>query len=175
VNLSNNRVKLVRLDESDYELFVQLRTCPDIMEHIYTPFTEQEAKERFNVHLKPWSMDSAEWLSFTIVLLSTDEKVGDIGLKIVDRRNLIGEVGFMLKKESQGLGIGTQALSLIKELAFERLNLKALTAVCSVNNSASYSLLEKHDFARQECRIANTLINGQYVDDYVYRLENNVK
>ena len=120
-------------------------------------------------------MDSAEWLSFTIVLLSTNEKVGDIGLKIVDRRNLIGEVGFMLKKESQGLGIGTQALSLIKELAFERLNLKALTAVCSVNNSASYSLLEKHDFARQECRIANTLINGQYVDDYVYRLENNVK
>lgn len=172
MNLTNDIVTLSRFTESDIDLFSEIRTSPVMMEHVYDVFSLEACKERFKVHLLPWSIESKHWLSFVITYKETNEKVGDIGFKVIDPEQKIGEVGFMVRPGFQGKGIGTAALSLIVELAFRQFGFNKLTAICSINNTASYSLLEKHGFVREKKLKNNSKINGQYVDDFYYVLEN---
>ena len=171
MKLSNKTVELSLYTESDFNTYSEMRMSPEMMENIYDTFSLEEAKERFSVHLKPWSIKSDHWLSLTIALNLTKEKVGDIGFKVIDYENKIGEVGFMLKRGFQGKGIGYSALSLIKELAFEKLKFNKLVATCSTTNIASYSLLEKHGFSRVKILKDSVVINKQSIDSFIYELK----
>ncbi len=170
MQLTGQRIKLSLFDDSDLELFVEISMCPKMMEHVYDPFSFEEANEAFNAKSQPWSMESDSWLSFGITEISTDEKIGSIGLKITNHASKIAEVGFMIKLSAQGKGFAGEALSLVKNYALFELNLNKLVATCSVNNTGSYKLLEKFGFSREGCLKQNVIINGQYVDDYIYGL-----
>ncbi len=170
MQLVSNRLILSPFDNSDKALFIELSMCPEIMKHVYDPFTYDEAKEAFIEKSKPWTITSNGWLSLGITEISSGEKLGNIGLKIVDHQAKLAEVGFMLKDCAQGKGFGREALSLIKEYAFTKLNLSKLIAICSVSNEGSYRLLEKSGFVREDRLDQNTIVNNNFVDDYVYGL-----
>jgi len=140
------------------------------MEHIHTPFSQEEAIEAFKVKAKPWTPDSAHWLTLGINELTRGEKLGNIGLKIIDHDAKIAEVGFILKPDAKGKGYASEALSLVKDYAFMELGLNKLVALCSVANAGSYRLLEKSGFTREGYLKQNTKINDKYVDDYSYGL-----
>ena len=76
----------------------------------------------------------------------------------------------MIKQSAQGKGYAGEALSLLKDYAYNHLHLNKLIALCSVNNTGSSGLLEKLGFIREGCLQQNTLISNQYVDDYIYGL-----
>ena len=170
VQLTGKRIQLSPLDHSDKDLFIELSMSAQMMEHVYTPCTYDEAKGAFEAKSQPWSEASDSWLTLGITELATAEKLGSIGVKIVNHEAKIGEVGFMMKPSAQGQGFASEALSLLKEYAFAELKLNKLTAICSVNNLGSYKLLEKLGFAREGCLRQNTLINNELVDDYLYGL-----
>jgi ribosomal-protein-alanine N-acetyltransferase len=79
-------------------------------------------------------------------------------------------VGYLLKIEAQGKGVASEALTLIKNYAFTTLNLNKLVASCSLNNIGSYKVLEKAGFIREGCLKQNSILNGKYIDDYIYGL-----
>jgi RimJ/RimL family protein N-acetyltransferase len=76
----------------------------------------------------------------------------------------------MIKPSAQGKGFAGEALSIIKDYALSELNLNKLVATCSVNNIGSFKLLEKQGFIREGRLKQNMIINGEYVDDYIYGL-----
>ena len=170
MQLVDESIELSPFKASDFELFLEIITCPQLMEHVYDPLTYDEAKSSFEQRLPPWHFESDNWRSFTIAESINGEKIGYISLRIVDHEAKIAEVGFMIKANAQGKGIGSKALKLIKQYAFETLILNKLVAFCSVDNVGSFSLLEKEDFSREGCLKQNTLINNQYRDDYAYGL-----
>ena len=143
---------------------------PVMMEHVSDPCSYEEANEAFIAKSQPWSMESDGWLSFGISDIATGEKLGSIGLKITNHEAKIAEVGFMIKPSAQGKGFAGEALYLIKNYALSELNLNKLVATCSVNNVSSFKLLEKQGFSREGCLKKNIIINGKYVDDYIYGL-----
>lgn len=168
--LVGQRIQLSIFDDSDLPLYVEISMCPEMMEHVYEPLSFEEANEAFNSKLQPWSLESDSWLSFSLTELSTNDKVGNIGIKITNHDAKIAEVGFMIKRSAQGKGYASEALSLLKYYAFMQLNLNKLVATCSIDNTGSYQLLEKLGFSREGCLKQNVVIKGQYVDDYVYGL-----
>jgi len=170
VHLTGQRIKLSPFDESDLDLFVEISMSPVMMEHVYDPCSYEEANEAFIAKSQLWSMESDGWLSFGISEVATGEKLGNIGLKITNHEAKIAEVGFMIKPSAQGKGFAGEALGLVKNYALSELNLNKLVATCSVNNAGSFKLLEKHGFSREGCLKENVIINGKYVDDYIYGL-----
>jgi RimJ/RimL family protein N-acetyltransferase len=170
VHLAGQRIKLSPFDESDFDLFVEISMSPVMMEHVYDPCSYEEANEAFIAKSQPWSMESDGWLSFGISEVATSEKLGSIGLKITNHEAKIAEVGFMIKPSAQGKGFAGEALSLVKDYALSELNLNKLVATCSVSNTGSFKLLEKHGFIREGCLRQNVIISGKYVDDYIYGL-----
>ncbi|MCJ8294997.1 MAG: GNAT family N-acetyltransferase [Colwellia sp.] len=170
MKLTGTRIELSPFDHSDKDLFIELSMSAQMMEHVYTPFTFEEAKTAFEAKSQPWTATSDSWFTLGITEISTREKLGSIGVKIVNHEAKIGEVGFMMKPSVQGKGFASEALSLLKDYALTELKLNKLTAICSVNNIGSYKLLEKLGFSREGCLRENTLINNELVDDYLYGL-----
>ncbi len=140
------------------------------MEHVSDPFTYDEAKESFLSKSTPWTFKSDGWLCLGMTDISSGEKLGSIGLKIINHSAKIAEIGFMLKRSVQGKGFAREALELLKDHALTTLNLNKLVAICSVNNKGSYKLLEKSGFVREGCLRHNSLINNKLIDDFVYGL-----
>jgi ribosomal-protein-alanine N-acetyltransferase len=105
-----------------------------------------------------------------ITEIACGKKVRWIALKIINHEAKIVEVGFILKSNVHRKGIISHAFELLQKYAFNELNLNKLVAFYSVNNTASYKVLEKLGFAREGCFIEHTLINHQYVDIYAYGL-----
>lgn len=174
MQLESNRIKLSLFDESDLSLFIEMSTCPQLMKHIYKPFTVEEAKAAFYDKSKPWTFACDQWLCFGIADISTGEKLGNIGLKIVNSEQKVAEIGFMLKVVAQGKGIASEALKLLINYAFCDVTINKLVAYCSTDNIASYRLLEKVGFIREACLKNNTTINNMPVDDYAYGLYTSV-
>ncbi|MCO4799638.1 MAG: GNAT family N-acetyltransferase [Colwelliaceae bacterium] len=170
MQLADEIIELSPFKDSDFEFFQKIITCPQMMEHVYDPLTYDEAKCSFQERLPPWKFESDKWRSFIITEITNGEKLGYISLRVVNHEAKIAEVGFMIKAGAQGKGIGSKALKLMKQYAFDTLMLNKLVAFCSVHNSGSYSLLEKEDFFRESCLKENTLMNNQYRDDYAYGL-----
>ena len=170
MQLTGYRIRLIPFDASDLDLFIEISMSPVMMEHVCDPCSLEEAKEAFIAKSQPWSTESDGWLSFGISEELTSEKLGSIGLKITNHESQIAEIGFMIKPSAQGKGFAGESLNLIKNFAFTELKLNKLVATCSVENASSYKLLEKCGFIREGCLKQNTIINGEYVDDYIYGL-----
>ena len=170
MKIIGERIKLSPFDNSDKALFIEMSMCSQIMKHVVEPCSYDEAKAAFEAKSTPWHESSDNWLSLGITESSTGEKLGNIGIRIVNHQAKIAEVGFLLKAAAQGKGFAGEALNLVKGYAFSELNLNKLMAVCSVDNNGSYKLLEKIGFSREGCLKQNTVINNQLVDDYLYGL-----
>ena len=141
-----------------------------MMEHVYKPFSYEDASAAFTAKSQPWTIESDGWLSLGILDITTGEKLGNIGLKIVNYEAKIAEVGYLIKQSAQGKGFVAEALSLLRDYTLIELALNKLTATCSVQNIDSFKLLEKLGFIREGCLQQNSLINAKYIDDYVYGL-----
>ena len=170
MKISGDRIKLRLLDDSDWELFKHLNTSPQIMEHVYEPFSIEETKKRFEERTQPWNDKSDQWLCLAIDEIDSGKKLGSIGLKITNHQAKIAEIGYLLKTDAHGKGFATEALLLIKKYALTTLKLNKLVATCSSNNIGSYKVLEKAGFLREGCLKQNSIINNKYSDDYIYGL-----
>ncbi len=173
-SLKGKRILLKSFDHSDFELFKQLWMCPINMKYIYTPLDFSAAEALFEQRSCHWHSEGNEWLSLSINCLETDEKLGNIGLKIIDDKGKIAEVGFMIKASAHGKGFGFETVTLLTEFAFFTLKLAELHAVCATANLASCALLEKAGFIRSKLLKGNTEINGIFVDDYLYILQKEI-
>ena len=170
MEITDESIRLVPFDDSYLKVFMEIYTSPQMMKHVYGPFSYDEAKVAFDERSQPWNIRSDKWLSLSITEINSSEKLGNIGLKIINHDAKIAEVGFMIKASAQGKGIAGNALRLLMRYAFNDLKLNKLVAYCSVRNTGSYTLLENQGFFREGCLKQNSLINNNYVDDYAYGL-----
>ncbi|MBQ4849843.1 GNAT family N-acetyltransferase [Pseudoalteromonas sp. MMG012] len=164
-------VKLAPLNQSDWALFLEMNQCSRVMKYVYDCLPLEVIRFNFSQRIIRTSKESESWY-FSITDSKTNEKVGNIGMQLIDKKQGISEVGFMLKPNAHGKGYATDALKLLVEHAFETLHMQELTATCATNNIGSYKLLEKVGFTRIRKLTKNTMIKGVLVDDSVYSITN---
>ncbi|MBT6538051.1 MAG: GNAT family N-acetyltransferase [Francisellaceae bacterium] len=78
----------------------------------------------------------------SVVDKSSVEVVGDAGLALLHETSEI-EVGYLLRRDYWGRGLGTELLRGLIKYGFEKLNIETIVAVVSPENTASIRLLNK--------------------------------
>ena len=97
--------------------------------------------------------------------------VGNIALHSLDAQNRQGEVGILIgDSASRGKGYGTEALKLLADHAFRRMNLNKLTAGLVDGNIASQKAFEKAGFRREGTLREHFYLDGRYLDYFRYGL-----
>jgi RimJ/RimL family protein N-acetyltransferase len=96
--------------------------------------------------------------------IDSNEYIGNIRLDI-EWLWRVATVSLLIgKKEMWGQGIGTEAISLITDFAFDTLNMHKIEAGILEGNSASQKAFENAGFKEEGRKRGNRFLNGKHVD-----------
>ncbi len=110
--------------------------------------------------------------SLAVTLRGTDEVVGQVTLR-ADRyipriRQRTSELGYMIRRDSWGRGVATEAARLLLNFAFGELNLHRVFAVVDDDHLASIRVLEKLGFRREARHVKDAYQRGEWTTTLIY-------
>lgn len=107
--------------------------------------------------------------NFGIFDSDTSALIGQISLYGIKRLPFSsGFVGYSIDQGQTGRGIGTEAVELLSQFAFEKVSLHRVEAYVSPRNTGSVRVLEKAGFEREGLLRQLLYINGVWEDHYMY-------
>jgi len=102
---------------------------------------------------------------FAICRREGDRHIGNIKLGPVDWHHRHAHVGLLIgERDCWGKGHATEAIGLVCEFAFRRLNLNRLQAGAYLPNQGSIKAFERSGFQREGLQKEHFLFDGEYVD-----------
>jgi len=107
-----------------------------------------------------------------IELKESKEIIGMMSLMDIDYDNKNAEIGYWLGKKYWGKGIMKEAIKLILNFGFKKLNLVRIYARVMHPNIASAKLLERSGFKYEGRMRKTTLRRGKWMDDLRYSILN---
>ncbi len=107
-----------------------------------------------------------------IIILTNDPgcAIGTIDLFDFDPLNLRAELGILILDEYRGKGFAQQAIELMKEYAFNTLNLHQLYVHIPADKKLNLHLFKKSGFIKTGTRKEWRLINNKWTDELIMQL-----
>lgn len=99
-----------------------------------------------------------------------DTHVGNISLWFVSRANAVGEIGYWIRSDMTGKGIGTEATARILQVAFEELEMHRVTARIAIGNTGSERVVQKLGFLKEGTLRDEVKVGAQWLDHSVWGL-----
>ena len=116
----------------------------------------------------------AKQLRLAICKNSDFKAIGLIDLFEFDARNSRAGIGILIESEKdRNQGFGSQALKLLIDFSFKKLNLHQLFANIGSENTSSLSLFSKFGFEKVGIKKDWNLIHGKFQDEFLFQLINN--
>ncbi len=173
VTLSAGRYYLRALEPEDLEVLYALENDEGAWQFSNTiaPFSRQILRE----YLKNAHKDifEARQLRLAICAKNRVEALGFIDLFDYEPLHRRAGVGIIVKDASlRGTGIGSEALGMIVDYAFSRLQLHQLYANIDPANHASVALFTKFGFEMTGLKKEWNFIHGAFRDEAIYQLIN---
>ena len=107
---------------------------------------------------------------FVIADRVTDEPRGAVGLRDLDRRTKVAQVGTWVRRQDWGRGVNTEAKALVLDFAFDQLDLHRVEARIALSNQRSRRAFERLG-ARREGTLRESLFkSGAFLDQALYAI-----
>lgn len=136
---------------------------PQVTQYLESRFFPY-SQEKLAAYVADTNRDSSS-VFFAIVLMAGDQHIGNIKLGPISWIHGIADIGLMIGEKTQwGHGYATEAIGLVKDYAFERLNLRKVTAGAYSVNEGSVRAFEKAGFVVEGVLKAHYFFGGDYVD-----------
>ncbi|KAB2880145.1 GNAT family N-acetyltransferase [bacterium] len=164
------RVRLRDPGSSDASLIFRWRNENALQAHqplVYLSLDhiQSDIEKTSNNNLPNYARDRFQWI---IERLSDSEPLGWMTLSIRTWEHQIGEIGYSISEAYHGQGYGFEALQIMLQKAFCEAHLYRVEAKCSVENPASYKLLEKVGFKKEGILREYFNIRGKRYDHFMY-------
>lgn len=153
------RIILREIEENDLKFIVEWRNDPDIRNYLFSYLPLSMMKQRR--WYEQYSVDSTKQI-FIIELKKEKRPIGTIGLTDIDYKNQKAEMGILVERSVQKIGIGTDSLNLLLTYAYDEMNLRKITAKVFDDNSHAIRLYEKLGFIREGLLKKDIFKTGEY-------------
>jgi RimJ/RimL family protein N-acetyltransferase len=162
---------LRELSEDDAVSVQAWATDPEVYRYMeWGPNTLEETQE-FLRRLIPTRLElPRRTFELGFVLKGTDQLVGAGGLRIRSSQHRIADIGYVLRRDAWGQGLGTEAARALVELGLRRLGMHRIWATCHVENGRSARVLEKVGMQREGRLRGNVLKDAAWRDAHLYAL-----
>jgi len=163
--LTGKRIVLREYRKDDLIHMRKWVTNPNISDNLSDIFLYPNTMNQTESFLNSMLEGSANIKGFIIADKESEEYIGQIDLVNIDWKNRVAELGIVIGDEEKlGKGFGSEALMLLEEFVFNRLNLNKLQLTVHDYNKGAYKCYSKCGF-KEEGRIReNFFINGRYTD-----------
>jgi [ribosomal protein S5]-alanine N-acetyltransferase len=96
--------------------------------------------------------------------------VGVAGLRVTDRMQAEGHVGYALRRRFWNRGYATDACAALLQLGFETLGLHRIQATVTVDNHSSIRVLQKLGMRREGYLVEHLRIHGTWMDSLLFAM-----
>ena len=173
ITLTGTTIYLRALEPEDLDFIHGVENDERIWEvsNTQTPYSKYLIKQYLeNAHLDIYE---AKQLRLAICEIKTTRAVGLIDLFDYDPRNHRAGIGILIKNTAdRNRGIGKEALELLINYSFKKLNLHQVYANIDTKNEASIRLFATFGFEKIGVKKDWNLIHGQYRDEAMMQLIN---
>ena len=173
ITLTGTEIYLRALEPEDLNFIHGVENDERIWEvsNTQTPYSKYLIKQYLeNAHLDIYE---AKQLRLAICEIKTTRAVGLIDLFDFDPRNHRAGIGILIKNTAdRNRGIGKEALELLINYSFKKLNLHQVYANIDTKNEASMRLFATFGFEKIGVKKDWNLIHGQYRDEAMLQLIN---
>jgi len=174
ITLTGNTIYLRALEPEDLEFIYAIENNESVWEvsNTQTPYSRFLIRQYLeNAHQDIYE---AKQLRLAICLNSTFEAIGLIDLFDFDPKNNRAGVGIVISnKNNRNSGIGSEALQLVINYAFNQLQLHQLYANIGSDNEVSLQLFTKFGFQKIGVKKDWIKVNNVFKDEMLYQLINN--
>ena len=171
VTLKGDTIYLRALEPEDLEFVHSIENSESFWElsNTQSPFSKYIIKQYIE-HAQKKDIYEAKQLRLVISDYS-DDPLGLIDLFDFDFKNKRAGVGILISDSvNRNKGIGFEALQLLINYCFKRLNLKQVYCNISENNEASINLFTSNGFECIGLKKDWNYIDGNYLSEYMYQL-----
>jgi [ribosomal protein S5]-alanine N-acetyltransferase len=165
-------IYIEELNESNYsENYVHWMDDHRVTRFLESRFQTYD-QEKIVSYIKLMQLSQNDHL-FGIFIKKTNEHIGNIKLGDIDNNHKYAEVGLLIGNEQYwGQGIGTSAIGLVVDYAFNSLGLNKLYAGMYSTNGGSHKAFINNGFTEIGRYSKHYLDNGVYVDKICVELLN---
>jgi diamine N-acetyltransferase len=164
-------IYLRALEPEDLEFIYEIENDQNIWEvsNTQTPYSKYLIKQYLeNAHQDIYE---AKQLRLVICKNNTFNAIGLIDLFDYDPRNNRAGIGIIIQGETnRNQGFGSQALALVIDYSFSKLNVNQLYANINPENTASINLFTNFGFQKIGTKKQWNLIDGKYQDEDFFQL-----
>ena len=162
------RVALRRLCAADLDSFQSYRHDESVGRFQgWSAQTDSQALAFLEAMGKARLFVPGEWVQLGIADRETNALIGDIGVRVAECGEK-AEIGFTIRAQAQGSGLGTQAVREAIRLLFEQTGVVLVIGITDARNTPSVRLLERVGMRR--AAMESTVFRGEPCIEYVYAL-----
>ena len=152
-----DNLQLRTLEKEDLEFLYKMRTNPDVMDYWF-----EEPYTTMGKMIKSYEAGQDSDLHRHFILYHLNEKVGYIALFDIDSRHRNAEFAIMIDPSQQGKGYATDAIRLIIEYGFNKMNLHKLFLYVDKVNEKAVHIYRKVGFQIEGELKKHFFVNGSY-------------
>ena len=169
--LHTSRLVLRRFTDADVQPFQAYRNDPAVARYqSWEVCALAEATEFIRRHQSQEAGVPGQWFQIATALKTTSMLIGDCAFKVHTQDPRQATIGVTLARQNQGQGFATEALSCLLNALFEHLNLHRVVADTDVENTASWTLLERLGLRREAHLRQSLWFKGRWADEYLYAI-----
>ncbi|MCL9808545.1 GNAT family N-acetyltransferase [Flavobacterium luminosum] len=166
--LESERLLLRQITPEDVQEVLELRGNPENMKYIPRPLLKNKEEALDYIKMIQEKIESNEAINWAVTLKPDNKLLGVIGHYRIKWEHYRSEIGYMLLPEAHGKGIATEAINLLVDYGFNKMNMHSLEAVIDPENVASAKVLEKNGFVKEAHFLENEFFEGKFLDSVVY-------
>ena len=170
--LISERLLLRRITMHDAADFLKIRSDINAMKYIDRPIAT-ELDDMYKLILKiNDGIDQNNAIGWGITLKKENRLIGTIGYHVIEKEHYRAEIGYMLIPAAWKNGYMSEAIKVIIDFGFSKMNLHSIEAKINPDNLASAGLLKKLCFSKEAYFKENYFYNGKFLDTEIYSLLN---
>jgi ribosomal-protein-serine acetyltransferase len=167
----DDTISLIMLEEIHAESLLNLVNNNRTYLREWLPWVDQmQTVSHFAYYINDTIKRAEQKTDFGYAIIIEKNIAGRIGLHHINHQNKIGEIGYWLADGRQGRGIITKCCKAIIKHAFTELGLNRIEIKCGVGNHKSQAIPEKLGFKQEGILRKAELLNGKFIDLYLYSL-----
>ncbi|HDL01204.1 MAG TPA: N-acetyltransferase [candidate division Zixibacteria bacterium] len=168
MNLNGQKINLRYTTLDDADSITKYCAEKEISKYtiIPHPYTLQNAIDFINMCID--DRKSMASLHYGIEHKETKEIIGMIDVNSINKTHRRGELGYWLAKPFWGKGIMLEAINLLTDYCFQKMQLERIYAHVQPDNIGSWKLLEKARFEREGLLKKFLCIKGTMRDRFIY-------
>lgn len=164
VKITGDRIYLRTITISDVNKnYLQWMNDKEIVKYLESRFTNYSMEDLIDYVIKTTS--NSDILFLAIISKEENKHIGNIKLGPINRMHLFANMGIIIgEKNYWGKGYATEAIKIVVDYAFNKLNLHKITAGVYVENTRSKKVFLKAGFKKEGILKKHYFYNGKYID-----------